>query len=50
VQSLLFEIDARSPTVFAIVAAVLALVGLAACWMPARRASRVEPLAALRSE
>jgi predicted permease len=50
VQSLLFEIDARNPTVFAIVAAVLALVGLAACWMPARRASRVEPLAALRSE
>lgn len=50
VQSLLFGIEARDPVVFAIVAAVLAVVGLGACWIPARRASRAEPLAALRGE
>jgi predicted permease len=50
VQSLLFEMGARDPAVFALVAAVLAGAGLVACWIPARRASRVEPLAALRGD
>jgi putative ABC transport system permease protein len=50
VQSLLFGIEARDPMVFAIVVAILAVVGFVACWVPARRASRVDPLAALRSE
>jgi ABC-type lipoprotein release transport system permease subunit len=50
VQSLLFRTEARDPAVFATVAVTLALVGLVACWIPARRASRVEPLDALRGE
>jgi predicted permease len=50
VQSFLYEIDARDPVVFAIVLAVLAVVALAACWLSARKAGRIDPLAALRAE
>ena len=48
--SLLYEIGGRDPLTIAAVASLLALVALAACLVPARRASRVDPLAALRSE
>ena len=49
-QSLLFGLDGRDPAVFASAAAVLALVTFAAGYLPAWRASRVEPTRALRAE
>ena len=50
VHTFLFEVQPRDLGVFATVAAVLALVGLAASWIPARRAAGIDPLTALRSE
>ena len=50
IEAMLFEVTARDPLVFAAVALVLLGVGLAACFVPARRASRIEPLQALRYE
>lgn len=49
-QSLLFELEGSDLTVFAASAAVLTLVALAAGFVPALRASRVEPMRALRYE
>jgi hypothetical protein len=50
IQSFLFETDPLDPGTFAAVAAVLVTTGLLAAWIPARRAARVDPIAALRSE
>ncbi len=47
---LLFGVSATDLTTFAVIAILLMLVALVACWLPARRAARVEPLAALRYE
>ena len=47
-SSLLYEVDGRDPLTIALVAALLGLVSLGACLMPARRASRLDPLEALR--
>jgi ABC-type antimicrobial peptide transport system permease subunit len=50
VHSFLYEIEAEDPRVFALAAGVLVLIGLIAAAVPARRAMRVEPMQALRSE
>jgi len=49
-RSLLFEVRPGDPLTFAIVCLLLVLVGMAACYLPARRATRVDPLVALRVE
>ncbi|HEY6340030.1 MAG TPA: ABC transporter permease [Bryobacteraceae bacterium] len=49
-ESLLFEVKSRDPLVFAVVPILLTAVALIAVWMPALRASNVDPADALRHE
>ncbi len=48
ISSLLFGVGATDPVTFVIVTILLVVVTLLACWIPARRATKVDPLIALR--
>ena len=48
--TLLFGVSPTDPLTFAVIALLLALVALLACWIPARRATRIDPLVALRHD
>jgi ABC-type antimicrobial peptide transport system permease subunit len=49
-RSLLFEVGPTDPLTFGLVALLLAVIGFIACYVPARRATKVDPLVALRYE
>jgi len=48
VRGLLFNLDPIDPTTYFIIATLLGATVLAACWLPARRASHLSPLVATR--
>jgi len=50
IASSLFEVAASDPATFGAIATLLIIVAQAACWIPARRATRVDPMVALRHE
>ena len=49
-REILFQISPYDPIVFGTVVGIITLVGGLACWLPARRAARLDPLRALRHE
>jgi len=49
-QNILFKVNTLDPSIYFAVAAVLSVVAAASCFAPARRATRVDPIVALRYE
>ncbi|MFL6541813.1 MAG: FtsX-like permease family protein, partial [Chthoniobacterales bacterium] len=49
-KNILFKVDPLDPTIYFVVAGLLTLVAAASCFVPARRATRVDPMVALRYE
>jgi putative ABC transport system permease protein len=50
IKSLLFNVEATDPLTFVVIASLMTLIALLACLVPARRATKVDPLIALRYE
>ena len=46
----LYDVKGTDPPTFVVIATLLVLIALLACWLPARKAAQVEPLEALRHE
>ena len=49
-STMLVGVQASDPLTYAVIAGVFVLVSLMACWVPARRAARLNPISALRND
>jgi ABC-type antimicrobial peptide transport system permease subunit len=49
IRGLLFDVAPHDSATFAMVSVLMAAIGLAACWLPAARAARIDPAITMRS-